>query len=576
MPVSRPTRECWSRTDEWAVRTNLGAALGRAAKHWLAVPCLVFVIAFVYRFNALGGALGGFDGDHFIYYLGATAVAQGERPLRDFADAGVMGAWPALSYELPAMAQRLFGQTFFAEALFSVSALALALAIAAGTAGSIAGRGAAFAAVTAMLFASTKLYGYSKVLAFAVAAALFVRFVRDPSRPRAIEIGVWSAVAFLFRHDFLVYLAVPVLILMIAGTPRWRDAVDRLAAYGLTVIALLALPLYSIQHYAGLGAYLDSARALVAQEANRTTFRWPQFGPAPGGVTSFLADEANAIAFLYDLSVAIPVVALLALIGSPHAKGLDTRQTRALIGSLAALALLLDRFFLRNNLGARFGDLGAPIVILAAWLTWRFADGSARRRLAASVVALLVLVPTLQALDATGSLWHELDTTGLRDSVKKVGRRLVTVSAELRALPLSGAASLQSEPNVVDYLRQCTSTEDRVLVVADAPEILAVAGVRFAGGQPTFRPGFYTLERDQQLTIERLRRQSVPVIVLDERTSYTSHFVPQFPLVHAHVMAHYEPAGELAAPAGPPLQVFTERGRAATGQYRATGMPCFS
>jgi hypothetical protein len=558
------------------VVVSRGVTIIRFARHPLVVPIVVFVLAFTYRFNALGGALAGFDGDHFIYYVGAAAVANGERPLRDFADAGVMGAWPALTYELPALAQRIVGETFLTEALFTVGLLALALAVAAGTAGAIAGRAGAFVAVTAMLFASTKLYGYSKVLVFAVAAALFVSFVRKPSRARAAQIGVWSAVAFLFRHDYLAYLVVPVLILIMVGTPGWRDAVDRISVCFVTVVALLTLPIYSIHHYVGLGSYLDTARALVAQEANRTTFRWPQFGPAPGGVRMFLSDEGNAIAFLYDLSVAIPIVALLALIGSPRAKSLDTRQTRALVASLAVLALLLDRFFLRNNLGARFGDLGAPIAIVAAWLVWRFAQGPGVRRAVAWASAVILLVPTLQALDTTGSVRRELDTTGLSDSVKKIGRRLVAVTAELGALPPSAALPPDPEPNAVEYVRQCTAPGDRVLVVADSPEILAMAGRSFAGGHPTFRPGFYTLERDQQQTLERLRHQSVPVALLDEEQSYSTHFVPQFRLVHEHVMAHYERAGALPAPAGPPVQVFTARGRAASGQYRATGLPCFS
>jgi hypothetical protein len=558
------------------VSSDVRGTLLRVARHWLAVPCAIFVLAFFYRFNALGGALGGFDGDHFIYYLGSTAVAHGERPLRDFADAGVMGAWPALTYELPAMAQRIIGLTFLTEALVTVSLLALALAVAAATAGGIAGRAGAFITVTATLFASTKLYGYSKVLVFAVAAAMFVRFVREPSRARAAQVGAWGAVAFLFRHDYLVYLGVPVLILMLVGTPGWRDAVDRLGVCALTVVMMLALPLYSIHHYVGLGSYVETARALVAQEANRTTFRWPQFSAAPGGLSAFLSDEGNAIAFLYDLSVAIPIVALLALIGSPTAKGLDTRQTRAVIASLAVLALTLDRFFLRNNLGARFGDLGAPIAILAAWAVWRFAEGSVVRRAVAWASVIVVLVPTLYALDTTGSLRHELDTSGLSDSVQKIGRRLVTVTAELDALPRSAAGPPDDEPNAVEYLRQCTAPADRVLVVADSPEILAMAGRPFAGGHPTFRPGFYTLARDQQQTIERLRRQSVPVVLLDEEHSYSSHFVPQFRLVHEHVMANYERAGELPAPAGAPVQVFTMRGRATSGQYRTTGLPCFS
>jgi hypothetical protein len=558
------------------VKSSFNEAMVRAGRHWLLVPCVIFALAFLYRFNALGGALGGFDGDQFIYYLGATAVAHGERPLRDFADAGVMGAWPALTYELPAIAQRLLGETFLAEAMFTVSLLALALAVTAATAGGIAGRVSAFVVVTATLLASTKLYGYSKVLVVAVAAALFVHYVRQPTRARAVQLGAWSAVAFLFRHDYLAYLVAPVTILILVGTRGWRDAFDRLALYTATVAVLLAGPVYSIHHYIGLGSYVATARALVAQEANRTTFRWPQFGPASGGLGAFLSDEGNAIAFLYLLSVAVPVVALLALIGSPRAKGLDTRQTRAVIISLAVLALILDRFFLRNNLAARFGDLGAPLAILAAWLPWRFAGHSLLRRGVVWAIAIIVLVPTMQALGTTGSVRHELDTTGLSDGAKKMWRRVAAVISDLRALPPSGVVPPDAEPNVVEYVRLCTASTDRVLVVADSPEILALAGRSFAGGHPTFRPGFYTLERDQRETLDRLRRESVPVVLLGDEESYATHFVPQFPLIHHYVMATYERAGELPAPAGPPVQVFARRGHHAAQHYRTTDLPCFS
>jgi hypothetical protein len=187
-----------------------------------------------------------------------------------------------------------------------------------------------------------------------------------------------------------------------------------------------------------------------------------------------------------------------------------------------------------------------------------------------------VLVATLQALNTTGSVRHELDTTGLSDSVKKIGRRLVAVTTELRELPPSAAVPADPEPNAAEYLRVCTATTDRVLVLADSPEILAMAGRSFAGGHPTFRPGFYTLASDQRQTLDRLSHESVPVVFLDQEQSYSSHFVPQFRLIHEHVMASYEHKGELTAPAGPPIQVFTKRGRATSGQYRTTGLPCFS
>jgi hypothetical protein len=171
---------------------------------------------------------------------------------------------------------------------------------------------------------------------------------------------------------------------------------------------------------------------------------------------------------------------------------------------------------------------------------------------------------------------RELDTTGLSDSAKKIGRRLVAVTNDLRALPAPASAPEDAEPNAVEYVRMCTAPTDRVLVVADAPEILAMAGRPFAGGHPTFRPGFYTLESDQQHTLERMSRESIPVVLLDEEDSYTSHFVPQFRRIHEYVMEKYERAGELPAPAGAPVQVWTLRGRAAAMRYRSTGLPCYS
>ena len=116
-----------------------------------------------------------------------------------------------------------------------------------------------------------------------------------------------------------------------------------------------------------------------------------------------------------------------------------------------------------------------------------------------------------------------------------------------------------THPNVVEYVRLCTAPTDRVLVVADSPAILALAGRAFAGGHPTFRPGFYRLERDQRETLARLQHESVPVVVLSDEDSYNARFVPQFNLIHDYVMATYERAGELPAPAGPPVQVFTRR-----------------
>jgi hypothetical protein len=113
-----------------------------------------------------------------------------------------------------------------------------------------------------------------------------------------------------------------------------------------------------------------------------------------------------------------------------------------------------------------------------------------------------------------------------------------------------------------------------VLVIADAPEILAFADRPFAAGQPTFRTGFYTLAGDQELMLKRLRNQSVPVVLTDQEETYLENFAPEFPLIHEHVSALYEPVGELPALAGPPMRVLVRRGRTATTHYATTGLPC--
>ena len=138
------------------------------------VAILLFGWVFLYRFNTLGGAFGGFDNDHFLYFALAKQVQAGEQPLRDFQDA-MHGAWPSLTYELlAAAAQRYFGDNLRSEAWLTVGGVALGTAVA-FLAGSVVARWP-WALATALLSAlvSPKLYGYPKVLVTAVAALLIV------------------------------------------------------------------------------------------------------------------------------------------------------------------------------------------------------------------------------------------------------------------------------------------------------------------------------------------------------------------------------------------------------------------
>ncbi len=188
------------------------------------VAILLFGWVFLYRFNTLGGAFGGFDNDHFLHFVYAKQVQAGEQPLRDFLDAGLQGARPSLTYELSAAAQTYLGNNLRAEAWLTVGGVALGAAIA-----FLAGCVIApwpWALVTALLSAliSPKLYSYPKVLVTAVASLLIVSASRLPVWPRVVLMSVWTAIAFLFRHDYAIYcVAGFVVVTVCAAGASWRD-----------------------------------------------------------------------------------------------------------------------------------------------------------------------------------------------------------------------------------------------------------------------------------------------------------------------------------------------------------------
>jgi hypothetical protein len=237
----------------------------------------------------------------------------------------------------------------------------------------------------------------------------------------------------------------------------------------------------------------------------------------------------------------------------------------------------VNSFFLRGNLAGQFGDLGAPVAILAAWLMATPSGVKKTARVLTWAVTVAVLVATTLAVDTIGSVTHELDTTGLSDSMKKIGRRIGTVTTELAALPPPprGDAAGIPNPNLADYLRACTRPDDRVLVMANAPEIYAMAARSFAAGQPTFRPGYFDSIEEQQLMLKRLRTQSVPVVVTEPEEIYEGQLASSFPLLRDYIASVYEPAGELPGFASVLMHVLVRRERTATHTFGETGLPCF-
>lgn len=65
------------------------------------------------------------------------------------------------------------------------------------------------------------------------------------------------------------------------------------------------------------------------------------------------------------------------------------------------------------------------------------------------------------------------------------------------------------------FVDACTSPDDRVLPIGFLPEFPFLAQRRFAGGNPTRRPGYHDVPRDRERIVERLRTSAPRAVVVE-------------------------------------------------------------
>ena len=532
------------------------------------VAAVFFAWVFLYRFNTLGGALGGFDNDHFLYMTLAKQVQAGEQPLRDFID-GVHGAVPSLTYELSAGAQRLLGNNLRSEALLTVTGVALG-AMLTFVAGSMLvpwGWALTTALVSALL--SPKLYGYPKVLVTAVAMLLIISYARRATWTRVAIMSMWTAIAFLFRHDYSVYCAVGFLaVIVLAGDTAWPVRIARGIAFGLITVLLLTPSLWWVQRYRGIDEYVRNSLEMSRNEYERTQIGWPVV--TLDGLSPFVVfgTDENAEAWIYSVFLAMPVLVVATLAWRWRAQRDAGTHTAALV-SLSLMTAALSYSFLRGNLSGRFGDVAPPMAVLAAWLL--FMSTSGRRSpwgWLTGTVAIVVLAVTTLCASRTGSVVSELRTSRLLEPHLTLARAF-QISGELAAMPRSLRESQAADRmQAADYVYRCTLPTDRVLVVGYYTDVLPFAERRFAGGRPAFVVGFYADDRYMHETIARLESQSVPIVLGGVEVEWQ-----EFHLLGDYLHARYEKVGEVSSTEGP-LRVFVRRGR--TGAPSGpNGLPCF-
>ena len=236
---------------------------------------LIFVVAAVYRFNLLGGQLGGLENDEFLVISRAAAMLRGELPTRDFVDFGA-----PLSYVATAGAMHVTGGTLLGHAVLSVLMLALGSALTFWIALRASGSWpiAVFVALVQIAL-GPRLYSYPKIVLYALGVLGWWACARRPSWPALAGLGVLTAVAFLFRHDHAVYigLGTVVLLVVLGREAGVVGSVRALAAYSGVVTVCLAPYLLFLARNGGVLDHVRLGTQISRIDRARTQLRWPQF-----------------------------------------------------------------------------------------------------------------------------------------------------------------------------------------------------------------------------------------------------------------------------------------------------------
>ncbi len=488
---------------------------------------VVGLAAFAFRYLTISPI----ENDHFVMLARTQQLLYGDWPVRDFEDPG-----QPLFYLVTAGAAALFGIPVLATnvvlcILLQAVAASCTYVLARRASGSpIAGIAAAIVAIVS----SPRLYNTTKIIVPVVAILVQWRYADLPSMRRLIAIAAWTAIAFLLRHDYAVYVVASTMVLLAARhRPDPREAARRAAIYGGTVVLFASPWLAYVQWNEGLGEYASAALRFVASEGRRTAAGRPQA--------------------LYYLLALVPLCGLL--LAFARARTL----TAAHLASTSVLVLMMNAVFLRDVLLARRPDVIAPTVILAAALIGQVFHAKALR-IGALIACATTIVFAATSLAVAG---YRIPTPmAIVRQTGRVTERLLNDSPDIQPSPRRAA--------LVSYLARCTATRERVFVTGFGPQIPFLAGRPFAAGLPSWMPGYYEGPDDMARALRRLDREQVSAAVLLEGAGAFERAWPELAAwfhsrrYEEHALPRDNDIVRVWLPAAPP----------GTPIDSATGLPC--
>ena len=284
--------------------------------------------------------------------------------------------------------------------------------------------------------------------------------------------------------------------------------------------------------------------------------------------------RGNAESFFYYITFLLPIVGL-ALVAVLLWKERIDRPQAAVVGMACVLCIIIVQTLVRGSPDSRLPDVASPISVIGAWVcatALAFGAGASQavRRISAVLVSLVVIV-TLWSVVTFAQVSTTLETSQILSGPAGVMDRMSVVAERLRMRPIDNWTRRSSGIGaIMRYAFECTLDTDRLVAAWFAPEVYFYVERAFAGGQVYLISRWHNSPDDQRLTIERLERQRVPIVIEKDDWDYENYF----PLVADYIHQRYR----VVPIEGDTIQgfrVLVDSHLTSTGVYEPLGAPCY-
>ncbi len=344
--------------------------------------------------------------DNYLHLTLAQQLLAGEWPVRDFFEHG----W-VLQYTLSAASQSLLGHRLFSEAVIVGVAWGVSTYLVFGLVRRLTGSTAAAALAAVLLIVSgARGYSYPKGIVYAGAAVLWWGYVTTPNRAKIVAFGAWAAIAFYWRPDHGVYVALAIALAAVTVHGLGWLTAQRCSLAAATMLALIAPFLLYVHATVGLPEYVQTG--MVQAQVEHTTHgahEWPLLRYAGHIVTIEPAqDYAPSISLRWSAdSTTERRRELLARYALTPLSSVDDPITRVRMseGSMSRVRELLNEPLVEDTAGIERSSATLSAASWPAWHRWSFDYAWLRVRLLPSLdaharaseftVALFYVLPIL-------------------------------------------------------------------------------------------------------------------------------------------------------------------------------------